>query len=70
MSDGYEEIEWCLTVSYQQLLNEHVLGLHYLSEALSELADEAPPDLAIKLKVLAASAAADRDDLDALLEVL
>jgi hypothetical protein len=70
MSDGYEEIEWCLTVTAQQMINDHVLRLHGLSEALSKLADEAPPDLAIKLKALAAGAAAYRDDLDGLLEVL
>ena len=72
MSDSYEDpydtpfgmIEYCLTVTAQQLINEHVLGLHGMS---TELADEAPPALATKLRALAAVAAEQRDDLDGLI---
>jgi hypothetical protein len=63
-------LEYCLTVTAQQMIDDHVLYLHDLSTSLSDLADEAPPDLAIKLRALAAVAAVQRDDLDELRKVL
>jgi hypothetical protein len=52
------------------VVDEHVRYLNELSLMLSDLADEAPPDLALKLRTLAAVAGVQRDDLDAFLEVL
>jgi hypothetical protein len=63
-------IEYYLTVTTQLLIDKQVLGLHRMSIRLSELADEAPPALAIKLRELAAVAAEQCDELDGLLEVL
>ncbi len=54
-------------LSLADLINAHVLGFHHLVTSLSELASDAPPELAAKIQTLAKVASQQRDDLDGLL---
>jgi hypothetical protein len=63
-------IEYCLTVTLSQLLNEHVLCLHGLSAALFELANDAPLESASRIRALPVGASEQCDDLDGLLEMI